>query len=59
MKTQNPKQLRGAGIAFLGAGVAFAAATLAAGQPAFIGVGASLVALGVVFLARSRRDADR
>ena len=55
MKPQDPKQLRGAGIAFLGAGVAFSAAALAAGQAAFIGVATSVIALGVVFLARSRR----
>lgn len=55
MKPQDPKSLRGAGIAFLATGVAFAAATLVARQPAFIGVGASLIALGLAFLARARR----
>ena len=37
------KNLKGAGIAFLGAGMAFFAVTLALGQSAFMGVGAAYV----------------
>ena len=54
MKTT--KNLKGAGLAYLGAGTAFFIAALAAGQTAFIGVGAAFIALGVVFLGKSRQD---
>ena len=52
------KNLKGVGIAFLGAGMAFFAVTLALGQSAFMGVGAAFIALGVVFLAKSRQDGN-
>jgi hypothetical protein len=40
---------------FLACGVAFLTLALASGQPAFLGLGPAMLALGVVFLARSRR----
>ena len=46
MKAQDPKQLRGVGVAFLGAGVAFFVGALAAGQAAFTGVGAAFIVRG-------------
>jgi hypothetical protein len=52
---QTPSQSRAAGLAFLGCGVAFLAVALTTGQYAFLGVGPAMLALGIVFLARSRR----
>jgi hypothetical protein len=49
------KNLKGAGAAFLGVGAAFFAIS-ATGQPAFMGVGAAFLVLGIVFLARARKD---
>lgn len=50
-----PKNLKGAGISYLGAGVAFLAVA-ASGQLAFLGVGLALIGLGIAFLAKSRND---
>lgn len=48
-----PKNLKGGGLAFLGSGVAFLGVA-ASGQPAFFGVATAMIALGIVFLAKSR-----
>lgn len=50
---RNPKA---ASILFLTAGSAFMVAAGLAGQNAFIGVGAAFISLGVVFLAKARKD---
>ena len=49
------KNLKGAGAGFLGVGVAFVVIALT-GQLAFLGVGMAFIALGVVFLAKSRKE---
>ena len=51
---ESPKNLKGAGAAFLGVGVAFMAIAMT-GQITFIGVGTAFLALGIVFLAKSRK----
>ena len=53
---QQRKSLKGAGTGFLGVGVAFLAITLGTNQPAFLGVALAFITLGVVFLARQRKD---
>ena len=47
---------KGAGAGFLGVGVAFFVIALGTDQSAFIGVAMAFLALGVVFLAKARRD---
>lgn len=51
---ETPKNLKGAGAAFLGVGVAFLVIAMT-GQVAFIGVGMAFLTLGIVFLAKSRK----
>ena len=53
---QRSKDLKGAGTGFLGVGVAFLAITLGTDQPAFLGVALAFITLGVVFLAKQRKD---
>ena len=55
MDSRNSTQLKTAGITFIAAGIPFLglAAVL---QPAFSGVGCAFLALGIVFLARSRKQ---
>lgn len=50
-----PKDLKGAGITFLCVGVAFLGVA-ASGQLAFLGVGIAMIALGIVFMAKSRKQ---
>ncbi len=49
------KNLRAAGIGYLGTGAAFLAVA-ASGQPAFMGVGFAFIGLGIAFIARGRKD---
>ena len=49
-----PKNLKGGGLAFLGSGVAFLGVA-ASGQPAFLGVAMAMIALGIVFIGKSRK----
>ena len=51
---ETPKNLKGAGAAFLGVGVALLVIAMT-GQVAFIGVGMAFLTLGIVFLAKSRK----
>ena len=44
----------GGGLAFLGSGVAFLGVA-ASGQPAFLGVAMAMIALGIVFIGKSRK----
>ncbi len=55
MQTQQPKQARASGIAFLTAGLAFSAAALVGRQFAFAGVALPFIVLGFAFLAKSRK----
>jgi len=48
------KNFKGAGAAFVGVGIAFLVIAFT-GQLAFVGVGMAFFALGVVFLAKSRK----
>jgi hypothetical protein len=48
-----PRQLRGAGMGYLGVGAAFIAMS-ATGQPAFAGVGFAFLGLALVFFAKGR-----
>lgn len=50
------KNLKGGGLAFLGSGVAFLGVA-ASGQPAFLGVAMAMIAVGIVYLAKSRKAA--
>ena len=59
MQSHPPKNLKGAGVAFLGAGAAFAVASAIAGQLAFVGVSTSFITLGIVFLAKARKDSGQ
>ena len=52
---ESPKNLKGAGIAFLGVGVAFLGVTVATHLFAFMGVGTAFIGVGIVFLAKSRQ----
>ena len=52
---ETPKNLKGAGAGFLGVGMAFLIIAMN-GQPAFIGVGMAFLTLGIVFLAKSRKN---
>ena len=47
---------KAAGTLFLVSGIAFMTAAALAGQVAFTGVGAAFISLGVVFLAKARKD---
>ena len=49
-----PKNLKGGGLAFLGSGVAFLGVA-SSGQPAFLGVAMAIIALGIVFIGKSRK----
>ncbi len=49
-----PRNLKGGGIAFLGSGLAFLGVA-ASGQLAFLGVGMAMIAIGVVFIVKSRK----
>ena len=51
---ESPKNLKGVGGGFLGIGMAFLVIALT-GQSAFLGVAMASVALGIVFLAKSRQ----
>lgn len=48
------KDLRAAGISYLGSGIAFLAVAWLAQQPAFTGVGFAMVGLGLAWLLRGR-----
>jgi hypothetical protein len=56
MNARSPQQSKIAGYCFLGGGVAFFIAAILGRSIAFFGVGASYIALGIVFLAKSRRS---
>jgi hypothetical protein len=49
------KQLRGLGIVFLGVGVTFLAVGMATRQLVFTTMGPSMAAMGIAFIAASRR----
>ena len=49
------RNLRAAGISYLGSGAAFLAVA-ASGQPAFLGVGCAFIGLGIAFIVRGRKD---
>lgn len=53
---ENHENARGAGAGFFGVGVAFLAIAMGADQPAFIGVALAFITLGIVFLAKTRKD---
>lgn len=50
------RDLRGAGISYLGAGIAFLAVAWFGHQPAFTGVGFAFIGLGLAWLIRGRGD---
>ena len=52
------KQLRALGIVFLGVGVTFLTVGMATGQLVFTTMGPSMVAMGIAFIAASRRRAS-
>ena len=53
---KNHENAKGAGTGFLGVGIAFLAISLGTDQPAFLGVALAFITLGLVFLARQRKD---
>ena len=55
IRMESRKNLKGAGLAFLGSGAIFLAAALIGHQTAFIGVGMAMLGVGVVFLGKSRQ----
>ena len=52
------KQLRGLGIVFLGVGVTFLATGVATDRLVFTTMGPSMIAMGLAFIAASRRRAS-
>ena len=49
-----PRNLRAAGISYLGAGCAFLSVAWFAHQPGFLGVGCAFVGLGAAWIVRGR-----
>ncbi|WP_256645942.1 hypothetical protein [Thermomonas paludicola] len=52
------RNLKGAGIGWLGSGIAFVAIG-ASGQTAFLGVGLAFLGLGIGAIVQSRKDSQR
>lgn len=52
--TQSPRSFKNAGIVFLIVGLANLAVAIFARQPVFYGIAPGMIALGVIFLAKSR-----
>lgn len=59
MSEPNPKMTPLAGALFMVAGVAFIAAALLSRNIAFTGVGTAMIAIGVVFIAQSKKGGPK